>query len=72
MKIKSSFIKALIFLLLIAAFKYSVFAQSQNFIEKDSDAKAIKIATDVMKASGGKKNWDATHFIAWNFLTAAN
>jgi plasmid maintenance system killer protein len=68
MKIKSSFRKALIFLLLIAAIKGSVFAQSQNFIEKDSDAKAINIATDVMKASGGKKNWDATHFIAWNFF----
>ena len=68
MKIKSSFIKALIFLFLIAISKSSVFAQSQNFIEKDSDAKAIKIADDVMKASGGKKNWDATHFIIWNFF----
>jgi len=68
MKIKLSLIKALIFLLLIAACKGSAFTQSQNFIEKDSDAKAIKIATDVMKASGGKKNWDATHFIAWNFF----
>jgi len=68
MKIKLSFIKASIFLLFIVACKSSVFAQPQNFIEKDSDAKAIKIADDVMKASGGKKNWDATHFIAWNFF----
>ncbi len=68
MKIKSSLIKALIFLLLITANKSYVFAQSQNFIEKYSDAKAIKIADDVMKASGGRKNWDKTHFIAWNFF----
>ncbi len=68
MKIKSSFIKPLHTLLLIAAFKGSVFAQLPNFIEKDSDAKAIKIADEVMKASGGKKNWDATHFISWNFF----
>jgi hypothetical protein len=68
MKIKSSFIKILMFLLLVAAFNSSAFAQPQNFIEKDSDAKAIKIANDVMKASGGKKNWDATHFISWNFF----
>ncbi|MEO5984348.1 MAG: hypothetical protein ABIP80_02515 [Ferruginibacter sp.] len=68
MKIKSSFIKALKFLLLIVPLNCSVVTRSPNFIEKDSEAKAIKIADDVMKASGGKKNWDATHFIAWNFF----
>jgi hypothetical protein len=68
MKIKSSCIKSLKILLLITACKGSIFAQSLNFIEKDSVIKAIKIADEVMKASGGKKNWNGTHFITWNFF----
>lgn len=40
----------------------------KNYDKIDSDPKAIKIADEVMKAIGGKKNWDDTHFIAWNFF----
>ncbi len=46
----------------------SASAQEPVFNVKGSDAKAIKIADKVMKANGGKKNWDATHYIAWNFF----
>ncbi len=61
-------IKKITVLALLIIFAGSDSVYSQMFIEKDSDAKAIKIADDVMKASGGKKNWDATHFISWNFF----
>ncbi len=61
-------IKKITLLVLLLEFAGSGFVYSQMFIEKDSDAKAIKIADDVMKASGGKKNWDAAHFISWNFF----
>ncbi|AQG80171.1 hypothetical protein [Spirosoma montaniterrae] len=33
-----------------------------------SDAKAVQIADDVMAAMGGRKAWDETHLIAWNFF----
>ncbi len=43
-------------------------APAQEFNEKGSDPQAIKIANAVMQANGGKKNWEATHFLAWNFF----
>ncbi len=39
-----------------------------GFNSKDSDPKAIQVADEVMDAQGGRKNWDNTHFIAWNFF----
>ncbi len=33
-----------------------------------SDSKAVQIADEVMAAQGGRKNWDATHYLAWNFF----
>lgn len=33
-----------------------------------SDAKAVEIAGQVMKAMGGQKNWDKTRFVAWTFF----
>ncbi|GAB2563640.1 hypothetical protein [Spirosoma areae] len=39
-----------------------------DFNAQGSDAKAIDIADQVMKAQGGRKNWDATHYLAWNFF----
>jgi len=33
-----------------------------------SDPKAIALADEVMKAMGGRKNWDNTHYITWNFF----
>ena len=35
-----------------------------------SDAKAIAIADKVMEAMGGRKNWDKTQFISWDFFGA--
>jgi hypothetical protein len=33
-----------------------------------SDARAIQIADEVMTAMGGRKNWDNTHYLTWNFF----
>ena len=54
---------------------------SQKFVNKDvpntpmpgfntegSDAKAIAIADDVMKAVGGRYAWDMTRYIKWTFF----
>jgi len=41
---------------------------AKGFLENQSDPKAIEIADKVMKAMGGRKNWDATKFISWNFF----
>ncbi|UZR94349.1 DUF6503 family protein [Chondrinema litorale] len=35
-----------------------------------SDEKAIEIADSVMSAMGGRKSWDDTRFISWNFFGA--
>lgn len=34
----------------------------------NSDAQAIAIADKVMKAMGGRENWDATRYLFWNFF----
>lgn len=34
----------------------------------DADPDALKLATQVMDRMGGRKAWDATHFIAWKFF----
>lgn len=39
-----------------------------GFDAPGSDAKAIAIADQVMEAQGGRHNWDATHYLAWNFF----
>ena len=39
-----------------------------GFNTEGSDAKAIAIADDVMKASGGRYAWDNTRFIRWTFF----
>lgn len=39
-----------------------------GFNEASSDPRAIAIADEVMEAVGGRKNWDETHFIEWNFF----
>lgn len=40
----------------------------KGFDKKNSDEKAIAIADEVMKAMGGRKNWDNTRYISWNFF----
>lgn len=38
-----------------------------TFNLESSDAKAIDIADEVMKASGGRENWDNTRYLSWVF-----
>lgn len=49
--------------------------KSQNpaapgFDAAGSDARAVQIADEVMAAMGGRKAWDNTHLISWNFFGA--
>jgi hypothetical protein len=41
---------------------------AEGFDMAGSDAKAIALADSVMKAIGGRKAWDETRFISWNFF----
>ncbi len=43
---------------------------ANGFNAQDSDNKAIKIADEVMTAMGGRKNWDETKVIYWDFFGA--
>lgn len=50
-----------------------IVAQEENppaagFNAKNSDKKAVEIADSVMKAMGGRKAWDDTQYIRWNFF----
>ncbi|MFN8347694.1 MAG: hypothetical protein U0X91_22005 [Spirosomataceae bacterium] len=64
--------KRIIFSLLGGLFSIISVAQKNpaatGFDEAGSDAKAIQIADRAMEAMGGRKNWDKTHYIAWNFF----
>jgi hypothetical protein len=41
---------------------------AEGFNAAGSDPKAIALADQVMEAMGGRKNWDKTRFITWNFF----
>jgi len=41
---------------------------AKGFNAADSDARAITIADSVMLAMGGRKAWDATRCLQWNFF----
>ncbi len=43
---------------------------SEGFDTINSDPEAIRIADEVMKAMGGRKVWDDTKIIKWNFFGA--
>jgi hypothetical protein len=67
------------FLLLFALIGGTIsFAQSkksanppaQGFDLAGSDPKAVQLADQVMQAMGGRKAWDNTHMVAWNFFGA--
>lgn len=65
--------KKLFTLNVLAVLLYSAcFAQKNpaapGFDAAGSDAKAIEIADQVMENMGGRKNWDKTRYIAWNFF----
>lgn len=39
-----------------------------GFNQTDSDPRAIAIADEVMQAMGGRKSWDETCYLTWNFF----
>ena len=41
---------------------------AEGFNEAGSDAQAIQVADEVMAAQGGRKNWDDTRYLTWNFF----
>jgi len=43
---------------------------AEGFNAAASDSAAISIADSVMQALGGRKAWDNTHFLSWNFFNA--
>lgn len=43
---------------------------AEGFNLQASDEKAIALADSVMAAMGGRKNWDDTRYIRWNFFGA--
>lgn len=75
MNIKSILNFAIVLLVLAACQpeKQAADEQDQNpaaegFNAAESDAKAIEIADEVMEAMGGKKAWDDTRYLTWNFF----
>ncbi len=47
-------------------------AAAEGFNVDYSDPAAIELADSVMKAQGGRKAWDETRFISWNFFGRRN
>ena len=45
---------------------------AEGFNIENSDPAAIELADSIMMAVGGRKNWDATRFISWNFFGRRN
>lgn len=45
---------------------------ADGFNLAQSDPAAIELADSIMMAIGGRKNWDATRFISWNFFGRRN
>ncbi len=45
---------------------------AEGFDLSHSDPAAVELADSVMSAMGGRKNWDRTRFISWNFFGARN
>lgn len=41
---------------------------AESFNASGSDAQAMTIADEVMKAQGGRRAWERTHYISWNFF----
>lgn len=45
---------------------------AEGFDLAHSDPAAVELADSVMKAMGGRGNWDKTRFISWNFFGRRN
>lgn len=69
----------LLLLLLIGLMTTSSFAQkkknkkdpnpaAEGFNLAGSDARAVELADEVMTAMGGRRAWDNTHYLTWNFF----
>ncbi len=64
----------LLIALFVGGFTASTTAQksanpaAKGFNAAGSDAKAIALADAAMDAMGGRKNWDNTRYITWNFF----
>jgi len=43
---------------------------AEGFDAENSDPKAIEVADQVMEAMGGRKAWDQTRYLSWNFFGA--
>lgn len=48
--------------------KKSTNPPAAGFDVAGSDPKAVELADEVMQAMGGRKAWDKTHLVAWNFF----
>jgi hypothetical protein len=48
----------------------SVNPHAEGFNVAGSDQAAVEIADKVMEAMGGRKSWDETRFLTWNFFGA--
>ena len=46
-------------------------APAPGFDLADSDPAAVELADSIMVAMGGRKNWDQTRYISWNFFRKA-
>ena len=71
---KTSFLSTLLFLFLLSCKPQAEEAApienppAEGFNLEASDEKAIEIADAVMEALGGRKAWDETQYISWNFF----
>ena len=63
-----AFLLSLVFFLFSGMLQEEENPPAPGFNLKESDPKAIEIADAVMRALGGRKNWDNTRYITWNFF----
>lgn len=70
--------KATYLLLLLAALlgscenKQALNPPAEGFDMANSDPKAVELADSIMNAMGGRRNWDKTRYISWNFFGGRN
>lgn len=61
-------INTVCFLFIFCQLGFSQNPPAEGFNLEQSDPEAIKIADEVMEAMGGRKAWDRTRFLTWNFF----
>lgn len=56
-------------ILFVLSISFSASGQpAQKLSAPGSDARAVEIADQVMEALGGRSNWEAAHYLTWNFF----